>query len=461
LFPSLPSSSSKSSLVFLLHLPSPKPSHLVFKMSQTKTKFNMTTEASLNDNVDSLVAEAKNFAESSIFAELEQGEEATNKAWFHKFSGLTNAVEEEVVDKVKDIHMTFPKLLFKADGKGDRNKLEEGDLAVASIPAFTSCKEGEQQGILRLNILTLVVRRTQALVTKHGSALELLPQLFNRMEEKINSLEKKLEEKPQYDEATLLHMVREEIDKKNSEYDAKLKSVQDELTEVKKENAKLKVDNEKLEEDVDEARQRGMKGNIKLTCPPEVLRPARTESGRMESKTEAISRVLQFKTGAHIPPSSMMALHPLPGERNTHIIRVVDHSPGSGWEALASGMVTNRRHDLNGPIKKQDGTDDYFPKDEVYLNYQLTPARDYLLYQIRQARKAGHLWKFSVNQNGRITILKQKPPPRAQQAPGDTPVTWIQVKSVKHLAQLLPAASFPIGNPPRARGGARTPGINN
>jgi len=406
----------------------------------------MTTEESLNDNVKQLVDEAKTFAESSIFAELEEGEEDNNKSWFQKFSGMS-VVDEDVEAKFKDIHMTFPKILFKESGKGDRNKLEQGDLAVASIPAISQTKDDEQR-MLRLNILTLVVRRTQTLVAKHASALELLPTLLNRMEDKITSLEKKLEEKPGFDHEILLHMVKDEVDKKTKEYDTKLKVVEDELNIVKRKNAELKLDNEKLEEEVDEARQRGMKGNIKVTCPPEILRSRMKDNGDMETKTESMSRVLQAKSGAHLPPSSMVALHPLPGEKNTHIVRVVDHSPDSGWESLVAGMVTNKRQDME---------DTYLTKDEVYLNFQLTPARNDILYQVRQARKAGHLWRFSVNQNGRIAIIKDRPPPRGQQAQGNQPSPRVVVRTMKHLSQLLPAVTFPLG-PPRA---TRPPGNNN
>ena len=114
-------------------------------MSQTKTKLNMTTEEGLNDNLKQLVDEAKTFANFSIFAELEDEEQDNNKSWFHKFSGMTSLVEDEAEDKVKDIHMTFPKLVSEEGGKGERNKLEQGDLAVSTIPVISHYRTPEQQ----------------------------------------------------------------------------------------------------------------------------------------------------------------------------------------------------------------------------------------------------------------------------------------------------------------------------
>ena len=65
---------------------------------------------------------------------------------------------------------------------------------------------------------------------------------------------------------------------------------------------------------------------------------------------------------------------------------------------------------------------------------------------MRLARKAGHLSKFSVNQNGRITLRREKV---QQWTPGQprTKESWEVVRCLEDLEVLFPTVTFPIPNP--------------
>ena len=95
-------------------------------------------------------------------------------------------------------------------------------------------------------------------------------------------------------------------------------------------------------------------------------------------------------------------------------------------------MVSGRRYQSR----------DYFANNWVYLNFQLTEARSNLLNQVRLARKRNLLAKFSVNQNGRVTILKEKSPRTTQGAQAKEP--WVVVKDVDNLQGMFPGVTFPL-----------------
>ena len=65
------------------------------------------------------------------------------------------------------------------------------------------------------------------------------------------------------------------------------------------------------------------------------------------------------------------------------------------------------------------------------------------LWQVRMLRKRQLVQKYSVNQNGRITILKDKSP-RSQPGQQLAKEPWIEIKNIKKLRGVFPTVSFPI-----------------
>ena len=131
----------------------------------------------------------------------------------------------------------------------------------------------------------------------------------------------------------------------------------------------IKEVNEKLRVDLDETRQRGMKGNIIVSSPvrgtnPTCMTPQqRTGQGEkgMESDTEMVLRLIKEKTNITIPIEDVYACHPMgKREKNTYVVRILNRKPGSGWEALTACMMKASSMDK---------------QKNVFINYQLTKNR--------------------------------------------------------------------------------------
>ena len=161
-----------------------------------------------------------------------------------------------------------------------------------------------------------------------------------------------------------------------------------------------------LEEEVDEARQRNMKGNLLISSPNKdagsllVRKKVRDQhSGviKTESEVEMCVRVVLEKTGVAIPITDISACHALNnrGADSTYIIRVTNMRPGSAWESLASCLLTGRCKKENKVVRKEVN---------AFINFQVTPKRGSLLKAARLARQHNRQLKYGVDQNGRVTV---------------------------------------------------------
>ena len=162
----------------------------------------------------------------------------------------------------------------------------------------------------------------------------------------------------------------------------------------------LKKDNDKLRIEVDETRQRGMKGNIIVSCPArnnkETLAvPQEVKEGekkRLESETEMVLRLIEDKTGVTIPLKDVVACHPMGlREKNTFVVRIINRKPGSAWEGLVECMMKASLMDKTV---------------SVYLNFQMTNRRAALAKAVRVAKTESKIAGYSVDQNGRVKIKK-------------------------------------------------------
>ena len=159
----------------------------------------------------------------------------------------------------------------------------------------------------------------------------------------------------------------------------------------------LKRENEKLRMEIDETRQRGMKGNIIVSCPvkeghTKAVHNDVTEGGkkRKENDTEMIVRLILEKTNVSIPLNDVVACHPM-GQRDKHtfVLRINNRKPGSAWERLTASMMKPTNVDKSV---------------HVYLNFQLTELRAALAKSVRKARFDNKIAGYSVDQNGKIKI---------------------------------------------------------
>ena len=408
-----------------------------------------TSESNLDISMESLLKEAKGMGGTSLWDELQQ-EEDGEKSWFEKFGDKVKDVSDDIVNKVKDAKIHFAQLGFFVDDRNNMHGKTDGKGMSQTIGAKSNAKSDPTEKLqFHVTALSLLSKRLQALAYGHGNALELLRELFLKVDTKLEDLAQKMENIPttQYMDNT----IHEQIKVEKVESDKKIKDLEDNMNQIKLESAKVKQENTDLKNDIDEARQRGIKGNIIVSCPADKngisAASQLVERGVKESPQEMISRLILKKTGCHIPPSEMMACHTLAGEKNknTWIIRVANRAPDSGWEALATGMLTGKRTDKT-----------YFEKnDGIYLNFQLTDARNKVLHQVRMARKMEKISKFSVNQNGQIKVLVAKSP-RTQVGNHLAKEPWRTIQSLDDLRELLPGQVFPVPQQRQQQQGSAT-----
>jgi hypothetical protein len=163
----------------------------------------------------------------------------------------------------------------------------------------------------------------------------------------------------------------------------------------------LKKENDKLRTEIDETRQRGIKGNIIVSCPARNDQPSKavhrevTEGGNKvkESDTDLVLRLIQEKTDITIPKEDVVACHPMGlRERNTFVIRFINRKPGSAWERLTACMMkpSNMKKNVTN----------------IFINFQLTDKRAALAKAVRTAKSGGKVTGYSINQNGVIKIKK-------------------------------------------------------
>ena len=183
----------------------------------------------------------------------------------------------------------------------------------------------------------------------------------------------------------------------------------------------LKEENVKLREEIDETRQRGMKGNILVSSPASATKPTMmipkaldTSDNRKvnESEVEMVLRVIREKTSIVIPEEDIIACHRVgKKETNSFVVRFNNRKPGSAWEVLTAAMMKPK-----GLAKDKN----------VFLNFQLTKHRADLAKAVRQAKKDEKIAAYSIDRNGTIKIKKLA---------GDK--EYLTVKSVNNLDSML------------------------
>ena len=159
----------------------------------------------------------------------------------------------------------------------------------------------------------------------------------------------------------------------------------------------LKKENDKLKNEIDETRQRGMKGNLIVSCPVKngqtlAVHGEVTEgvNKRLETDAEMIVRLINEKSKVKFPMEDIVACHPIGNsDKHTFVIRVSNRKPGSAWDRLIAAM------------KKATNMD---KRVNIYINFQLTQNRAALAKIVRRAKAEGKVAGYSVDQNGRIKI---------------------------------------------------------
>ena len=299
------------------------------RMSQRTRKqleeAELKLEHDLDESMEILISEYKDGV--TLWSELE--EEEGDHTWYQKFGGKLTDITNDIIEKVKKVKVHLTKIEDETKPEGDINA-KDGKMG----PQLTNIKTlpTETKQTIYLNTLSLVVRKIQELVRDHGSALEFLREAFVKHDEKIENIKVKVDNIP--NERYMENEINNAVDAKQKANDDKVKDLELTLNRVLKENADIKHEKEELKNEVTETRQRGLKGNLIISCPVVQGRPSKAHRQQkadgtgVESPQDMCSRLIKDVSGVYIPPKDMMACHQLGGEKykNNWIIRVDNRS---------------------------------------------------------------------------------------------------------------------------------------
>ena len=136
------------------------------------------------------------------------------------------------------------------------------------------------------------------------------------------------------------------------------------------------------EDEVDECRQRGLKGNLILSSPTNwttnkvtVIKTDDQLKQDKETLTSHILGLVNTKYGVNVPEGDVQALHRLPN--GTVILRIWNRRPGSAWDRLLFAIKTGKNVGFH-----------------FFANFHLTS----------QLKKAGRIHKFYTDENGKISF---------------------------------------------------------
>ena len=162
-----------------------------------------------------------------------------------------------------------------------------------------------------------------------------------------------------------------------------------------------------LQNNLDEARQRGLKGNIIVSSPtlparnnqpekPALLKqPTGGDPTSLESDLDFVLRLVETKTGVRVPREDVGACHALRAKANaqpSYILTFQNRKENSAWDQVTSCMMSG----------SAPGGGSMNMEINVFLNFQLTHARAELARAVRKARAEKKVQRERVNANGEI-----------------------------------------------------------
>ena len=271
-----------------------------------------------------------------------------------------------------------------------------------------------------INCIVKVLSDLYETVTAQGKQLkELFDQLTSDKTEREALLEEiqrrynEMERRTNIDREGIDTMIKEQTDKAAKAFEKKLDEEMERRTNVDKENIDLyikekteKVDKaleqklKDLELKCDEGRQREMKGTIVVSSPKRgqweteaTPRHAGWDDGTFgsESELDIVLRMVHDKTNVWIPHKDVAACHQFgKAENNSFVLKIWNRKRFSAWDILSKAMLTGKG----------------FSEHNIFINFMLTPRRTEISKQVRQAKKAKLIAKYSVDHNGKIYVKK-------------------------------------------------------
>lgn len=144
------------------------------------------------------------------------------------------------------------------------------------------------------------------------------------------------------------------------------------------------------EDEVDEGRQRQLKGNLILSSSKRGQRSLIKTTQELNGKPllEHINELLSQKYGVSVPDEDVQACHHLPN--GSVVLRIWKRTENSAWTRLIQAIRSKPISAIN-----------------FFANFHMTHRRNELLFQLRQLRredKEGYNFKLFTDENGAISI---------------------------------------------------------
>ena len=147
------------------------------------------------------------------------------------------------------------------------------------------------------------------------------------------------------------------------------------------------------EDELDEAKQRALKGNLILTSSAKgghtcVIKDDDTLQRENTRLLDHAIELVNQKYGVMVPESDVVACHRL---KNSVLLKIWKRTEDSAWSKLM-------------PLIKSAPVNDF----NLYANFQMTPRRGAIMYLIRQQRdtfkQKGQPFKLYSDENGAISV---------------------------------------------------------
>ena len=150
------------------------------------------------------------------------------------------------------------------------------------------------------------------------------------------------------------------------------------------------------EDEMDEIRQRSLKGNIIVSSLPNknkgkvsLLKSDDKLKSEKLTMQAHVCTLVKDKYEVLLPEEDIQACHRLPN--GSVVLRIWNRKEGSAWESLVSKIKSSENSEFN-----------------VYFNFHLTAKRSTLLYECRMLKEEVKIHRFFSDENG-STKLKVKP----------------------------------------------------
>ena len=343
------------------------------------------------------LTECKNLLDESRELEDEGFKHHEESSWHSKFSetiksgvGSLEILSEKVKEKLTTMKV-------KLSLNKEQEFLVGDDIKSGEIKDKV---DDNDKLVFATNLVMKVTRRVQKVTADHGFALDFLQLLINKLEDRLQKVEKDTDVEKGW--------VETEVEEKVAPLKGKVEKLEEKATN--------------LEMEIDETRQRGMKGNLILSTKftTKHLLTQKILIGQTETPSAMCKRLIQEKTGVDLPLADILACHSV--GKSSYIVKILNWKKDSAWESICAAMATGKNQKSQNMMVNND----------IFLSFQLTSRRQVLLRNVVKARKEKNknVKNYKVNQNGRIFTAK----------PGLLPtdrMPWVEVKDLVELSVVI------------------------